>query len=786
MIVRVARQRCRLQCILGMFAAVAMLAHPSGLRAAPPVGNPQFGLAHVDVMELHVERGPGGAVQREVLPPADLAQRFQRAVDAASRWNRWSLYWDLVESGGRRDWTVVDGMVARDVEAGLGTLAILQGTPQEYATGGFVGAPLPRVGGRGQIPTSGLGIPRALAPQASPPAGLGAPIFLRRGGGTTDDPADAEAVNPANPWAVFVDAAVERYRPSGELSRARGWGPLVGVRAWEIGNEPNLPFFWSGTAAQYARYLEVAYLVIKRRDVAAVVIHGGIADDASATPWYNQFLDALLARAAVSPLPARHGYYFDKAGWHWYTYPSLLQTGPERARALLSAKGLPVKPVWVTEMGVPIWNEHPGPCWDPTSPWRATAAEQAGYVWQATTEGVAAGVEALVFFQLYDDCGNGPASYDAFGLVRNHAANQCWTPPSGQACWRLDPGQVGVPRPAYHALRAVAEEMRGAALLWRPPREADGWQRVLFYRPPDTRVMVLWNHFRTTRTVEVYATGTEAEQLELGESGQLMRTTVQPEGGRLRPTLPGATNRNNPGNQSPVMAGRPVIIVERDAYGPFRAEVRPLPEVSTTTVDLTVAAADGGTGVGAFRVWFALEPPTSAADWRALLPEQPWPAPPLAGEVVTQVVLEPGRTYYFAAQARDRAGNWSQLPVTAQASTSVSGPTPPPGTLLPTATPSVSATAVATSTALPTVAPPPSATPSPIHTASPSATPVPSASVPPTRTPWPTWTPGPPPDLPQQIYLPLAVRGARLAAFEPSAARETTMARSLGPPIVRK
>ncbi len=512
------------------------------------------------------------------------------------------------------------------------------------------------------------------------------------------------------------------------------------MRAWEIGNEPNLPFFWSGTPAQFARYLEVAYLVIQRRDPLAVVVHGGIADDTGATGWYNQFLDALVARAAVSPLPGRHGYYFDKAGWHWYTYPSLLQTGPDRARQLVVAKGLPAKPVWVTEMGVPVWNEHPGPCWDPVSPWRATAAEQAGYVWQSVSEGLAAGVETMVLFQLYDDCGNGPTSYDAFGLVRNHASNQCWTPPSGQSCWRLDPSQAGVPRPAYAALQAAAEELAGAELLWRPPREADGWQRVLFYRPPDTRVMVLWNHYRTTRTVEVYATGTEAALLELAEDGALVRSTVLPDGGRLRPTLPGATNRNNPGNEGPVMAGRPVMVVERDAYGPFRAEVKPLPLTSPALVDLTVAAADGGTGVGAYRIWYAQAPPAAAGDWRLLLSDQPWPASPLSGEAVARVMLEPGRTYYFAAQAQDRAGNWSQLPAAAQAFTSVPGPTPPSGTETPTATVPPTATTAASATAMPT------------HTGAPLVTTTATAF------PSPTRTPGPPPDLPLKVYLPLAQR----------------------------
>jgi hypothetical protein len=658
--------------------ALALLVGLGALLRAPvqaaPGGAPGLGLVHVDVMDLHVERTAGGVQARELLPPADLAERFRMAAASGVQWNRWSLYWDLVQQGGAWDWSVADGMVARDVAAGLATLAILQGTPGEYATSGQVGAPVPGVGSGWRSGAASLWPPWALAPQASPPRGLDAPIF-RASGGLTDDPAAAVAVNPGNPWAVFVDAVVRRYRPGGDLARARGWAADAGVRAWEVGNEPNLPFFWSGTPGQFVRYLEVAYLVIKRADPAATVLHGGIADDAGAADWFNRFLDGLKARAAGSPLPARHGWYFDKTAWHWYTYPALLQTGPEKVRSLLTAKGLPVRPIWVTEMGVPVWNEYPGPCWDPVSPWRATGAEQAGYVWQAVSEGLAAGVENMILFQLYDDCGNGPASYDAFGLVRNQASNQCWVPPAGQVCWRFDPAQAGTPRPAYGALQVAARELRGTELLWRPPREADGWQRVLFYQPPDRRVMVLWNHYRTTKVVEVYATGTEATFLELADDGSVRQSTVRPAGGRLRPTLPGATNRNNPGNQSPVMAGRPVIVVEKDVYAPFRSELKPLPAESGPNVDLTVAAADGGTGVGAVTIWFATRPPVSAADWQPLVTERLWAAAPLAGEMTVRVTFTPG-PYWLAVRTRDRAGNWTALPATAQASTVVKGTAP--------------------------------------------------------------------------------------------------------------
>jgi hypothetical protein len=744
--------------MLAAFTAAALLGFAAGAVAppvraqTPPPRPPAFGLVHVDLMDLHVERLPGGGVrERDLLPAADMADRFAKAAAAGAGWNRWSMYWDMIEQpDGAWRWAAADGIVDRDVGAGLRTLAILQGTPGRDATRGSHTAAVPKVGGHhaGAPDASGMALDRATMPvQASPPRGMEQPIFRRADGSKTDDPAQAASINPDNPWARFVDAAVERYRPGGELARARGWPAGAGVRAWEIGNEPNLAFFWSGTPVQFLRYLEVAALVIRWRDPAAVIVHGGIADDASASAWYGQFADALRARAAASDLPGRYGYYFDKAGWHWYTYPSLLQTGPVKARALLSDRGLPVKPIWVTEMGVPIWNEHPGPCWDPTSSWRASAAEQAGYIWQAFAEGEMAAVEVMLHFQLYDDCGNGPASYDAFGVVRNHASNQCWTPPQGQSCWRFDPALAGTPRPGFDAFRVAAAELDGALPLWRPPREADFWQRVLLYRPPDMRVTVVWNLLRADRAVELFATGPEATIYSLDAAGTLQQRRVAPEGGKHTVTLPGATNRNNPGSQSSVMGGRPVILVERDTAAPFRAQVEALPPESGTRFDLTVSAADGGTGVGAYQVFAATAPPARVEDWQPVGGETAWPGAPLSASITVPFTGQPGRTYYFAARARDRAGNWSALPLAPQAQTRVAGVAPTADAATPTAPRTATSTLISPS---PTRPPVPSTTPVPSITSTPSSTLTPST------TPTPSTTSTRPPIV-DTAFLPLGL-----------------------------
>ena len=620
----------------------------------------RFGIAHVDLMDRYLERTPTGPRAISV-SAADTARRYARAVETGATWHRTSFYWDLIESDGFQ-WDVVDGIVARDAANGLRTLAVLQG----HAPGGR--AP---------------GIP----------PGLEAPIFLAAGGGTTDDPAAASAVNSANPWARFVDTVVGRYKPGG-----RGAGSGGGVRAWEIGNEPNLRHFWAGTPKDFARYLEVAYLVIKRRDAGAVVLHGGIADDAAAAVWFTSFLDALSAKAARSPLPARYGYYFDATAWHWYTVPSRLHMPPAAARALLAQRGFPPKPLWVTEFGAPIWSEYPGPCWHALSPLRVSAVEQSAFVWQAIAEGLAAGAEKMILFQLQDDCGNGPDSYDAFGLVRNPQGQDCWTP-KDHACWRAEPALAGQPRPAFEAFRIAVRELAGARSM-RPPATAPGWSAASFARGAE-KVTFAWSSSRGGARASIPSTGGLSALWTLDTAGVAHRQTVQAIGGAHVIGLPGVTNRNRPGG-IPMVDGRPIILVETggqagagggvgtgapapDVIPPLLAVVEPLPEVSEPVMDLSVLAGDdeAGSGLGSYLIFYAVDvPPQGGRGWTPIGSARAWPETPRIGRIGMPFVGAPGHLYYFAAQAADVSGNWTPLPARAQTWTRIagggSGPASPP------------------------------------------------------------------------------------------------------------
>ncbi len=635
-------------------AIVLALLWASGSRGAvlaqEGASEVRLGLAHVDLMDLHLRRRPDGPPEAHASVDAGhLADRYRLARASGAGWNRWTLYRDLVETGSPYDWTVPDGIIGRDRAHGLRSLLILQSQAEN----------------------------------------IEAPIFLDPNGSPTDDPGRAAQVNPGHVLARFVDAAAARY--------GRG-GTVGGAAAWEIGNEPNIHPYWRDRPEDFARYLEVAYLTIKRRDPAAVVLHGSMADDVAAEDWFRRFLVALKQRAADGPQPWAASHFFDKTGWHWYRSPAHLQTGPARARAILAEAGLPPKPVWVTETGVPVWNEHPGPCWDSASPGRATTEEQAGFVWQTLAEAYASGVELVILFQLYDDCGNGPKSYDAFGLVRNPLGSACWEG-AAAACWRADPALAGRPRPAYQAFALAARLLAGARYLRQSPAAGRGWRSVVF-QAGDRRSTVLWSTGGATSAVVPAAaaqarlhrvTATGVESLALGARD-----------GAFTVPLPAVSNHNGMGGR-PIMAGVPVILEELGVAGsggtagegpaaegaegpsdagaadpaddldpPVLAVVEPLPERSPAgDLSLAVVAGDAGSGLAAWILYVAEgeDPPLRPEDWRPVEGLRPWTAAPAAGRVSATLRLEPGRRYHFAAQAGDRAGNWTPLPPYSQAST---------------------------------------------------------------------------------------------------------------------
>jgi len=540
---------------------------PSGGAAPPPSGDwwgsPQT-LSFRVYLPLVARQGPEAPPRVEfglvfitsAEWPADAA-RFDRARQLGARWDRWPLYWSGVEtSPGVYQWASVDTALRDALAQGFEVSLILLGTPGFYATGGL---PLrPPVGGsilrRSEARTPGA--PIAIA-AASPPAGLYAPIFTDG----TDRPGPGKIINPENRWAAFVYQAVARYRPGGVASReVPGWPAGRGVRDWEIWNEPDLSFFWSGSAADYARLLRVAAIAARQADPQARILFGGLAIFEKPN-WLREVL-TILQNDPDPQLRDAFGWYFDILPVHSYSYAWQTFRYLNQVKGTLGAFGL-TKALWVNESGLPVWDDHPGPTWDPDSAYRGTKEEAAAYVVQSAAYAIWSGARVIFHFMLHDDCGNGPEAHDAFGLYRN---------PTPAPCYPSDAGA----RPAAAAYRLVSTHLRDAKPLWRW-RSTNGrtdWgacsgqvEWFAFQRPDGARVLLAWTRMETPATITVTATAPRGVVYDVRTG---VATSVTPVDGVYTFSLPGATNYNTPTWCNPdrqkqgeaAVGGLPLFLVE--------------------------------------------------------------------------------------------------------------------------------------------------------------------------------------------------------------------------------
>jgi hypothetical protein len=582
-------------------------ASPASLQQTipPPPGPSDFGLVFINSAE-----------------DPSTVERIQRGIAAGAKLDRFPIYWNLIEKEAAQfNWTTQDVALSANEAQGLGTLAILMGTPGQYYPPGRarMETQAPRIGGSILRHGGEVSSQSTCHVEQGPPAprGLYNPIFADG----TDEPGPAKAINPENPWARFVFNAVNRYRPGGAAG--------LHVRHWQIGNEPDLCHFWSGTPQEYARLLKVAYLVIKQSDPEATVLWGGLAHFAN-----GQFLYDLVNTLHADPMAAAHNGFFDAAASHHYSLSTHGYNYTSRVRQALNNAGWQHKPIWITESGVPVCDDFPGP--ECPSDWRATPVEQASYIWHNVAYTRVAGGGPIFHFMLHDDCGNEDRidSPDGFGLVKNETSSRC-SPSNAE------------PRLSYTTYQLAVNYFTGADVLWADIRSNQAAQRVDFYHPPSReRRTLVWSRVAADTSVILEATGSEARKISLDGSEEILA----PVDGVYTLALSGATNRNIPlGNGQYAMGvhGVPYLIIERDTLPPV-PHIDPLPATSPLTFQVRWRVEDRGSGIQDASLWVQVD----TGDWQLL-----------QGNIATQGTLpftgQHGHTYRFAIQATDKAGNAS-------------------------------------------------------------------------------------------------------------------------------
>jgi hypothetical protein len=226
-----------------------------------------------------------------------LERDLQAMASTKARWFRIDVNWPSIQpSPDRWDWGPTDRVIGRARQLGFQVLGTLAYTPE-----------------------------------------------WNRPPGTSDKwaPIDHDA------YATFVAEAVKRYQP-------------LGVRHWEIWNEPNQAQWWRPRPdpASYADLLQRGSRAAKAVDPNAVIVTAGLAPAPDAEDG-NQVNAATFVRRLYD---AGAGGSFDAVGMHPYSFPvrptfdhpmnAFAGTMPA-LHQLMVEHGDGAKKIWLTEYGAP-------------------------------------------------------------------------------------------------------------------------------------------------------------------------------------------------------------------------------------------------------------------------------------------------------------------------------------------------------------------------------------------------------------------------------------------------
>ena len=142
-------------------------------------------------------------------------------------------------------------------------------------------------------------------------------------------------------WRDYVQTVVSRYQGV--------------ITAYEVGNEPNVKAFWTGTDEQLAELVKEAAQIVHDTDSAALVVAPApvvVNSNPQQTRLANKFWDSMNSQKNGDPLPASQR--VDALSFHWYptaqTKPIELKALVNQLRNLARQAGYFNTPLWLTEV----------------------------------------------------------------------------------------------------------------------------------------------------------------------------------------------------------------------------------------------------------------------------------------------------------------------------------------------------------------------------------------------------------------------------------------------------
>ncbi len=530
-------------------------------------------------------------------PPEGPTRPFiSMAYNAGSRWDRFDFIWPNIEpTNDGWNFGAYDAVVNDLNAVGMNMVGILLWTPDWAATSGLGGLSMPRFDQRSPdwyAPV--LGDPLApLVPSAasSPPQGL----YLSWN-------------DPNNHWGNYVYTVVSRYKDQ--------------VKHWEMWNEPEWSYFWTGTSTDYAQLLKVGYQATKAACPDCTVLFGGLHYWLN-TDYYKWVLNILND----DPAAPQNNYFFDVMSVHLYSRSSNTYDEVNNIRNGMSAYDVGDHPIWLTETGVPVWGDDlvaPKPKYD----YAATQDEAAAYVIQSYANSWASDVERYFFFRTHD-----ADMWEYFGLIRNDHSL----------------------RPAYVAYQVATTYLVSPTFTTRVISDSD--LNVTLWGTPRGKVSVLWNESPATG---VYTLPAAMPTATLVDRWGVTETAIAT-GDVYTFTLPGATaNRPSPNQNDYIIGGDPLIVIETETPSePPTSTVHSLPEVTySPTFTVTWEGQDNQSGVWGYDVQVR-DNNGEWVDW--------WQSDSLSAQYTGQH----GHTYYFRSRATDNVGNREAWPEEPQAHTTL-------------------------------------------------------------------------------------------------------------------
>ncbi len=325
--------------------------------------------------------------------------------------------------------------------------------------------------------------------------------------------------DPQNLWAVFVGTVVRRY--AGRIDH------------WVVWEGPDRPENWPGSARDFAALLRAAWTAARQANSRAVLHLGAVSHWPDVLQGNPPFVRRLLDALATDPQARARGFYFDVLTLRVSDQPESLYDLAVFYRRLLGEYGMQ-REMWVETRSAVSADGEGG----------RSPEEQAAFLIQALTLGIAGGAERVAVYRMVD--GVGEASY---GLM----------------------DADGAPRPAFAAFQLAATYLGGfRSARWERRDEVS----VVVVDRGSQVTTVTWARTPITQTLMLPAQTTRA--LLVNARGDAW--IVHPDRGYYFLTLPGC-----PGEGICLVGGTPLLLVEENGAG---AAAAPHPSPTALGVEL--------------------------------------------------------------------------------------------------------------------------------------------------------------------------------------------------------